>query len=97
MMAPGSGNERTRNLSRRAVFRWSAGLLALSAIPGQAARADDTHTNGDLSEQAREQIHELARRLGSPDATVLPEGTVVIDGWYLPGDYVKRIGEISGT
>jgi hypothetical protein len=91
------GDDRVRNPSRRAVLQWTAGLMVVGALPIQASSAQAAQEDEYLPEAAREEIDELARRLGSAEAVLLPEGTVIIDGWYLPAAYVQRIQHIAGS
>jgi hypothetical protein len=94
------GSEPTRQrVARRTVLRWalggSASLMALSPAVTGSVQASDGHTRADVSAEAREQITELARRIRAGEAMVLRDGTVIVDGWYLPAEYVRRIERLG--
>jgi len=94
------GSDPTRHrVARRTVLGWvlggSASVMALSPAVTSSVQASDGGTRADVSAEAREQISELARRIRAGEATVLRDGTVVVDGWYLPEEYVRRIKRIG--
>lgn len=88
-----------QRVARRTVLGWalggSASLMALSPAITGPVQASEGRPRVDASAEARQQISELARRIRAGEATVLRDGTVIVDGWYLPADYVRRIKRIG--
>lgn len=88
-----------QRVARRTVLRWvlggSASLMVVGPVVTGSAQASSGGLSAELSTEARGQVSELARRIRSGEATVLRDGTVIVEGWYLPSEYVRRIKQIG--
>ena len=86
-------------MSRRSLLRWgvggSAGLVAIGRWGSAAADDRGIGPQADLSEEERNQIEELARRIRAGEVRRLRGGTVVVDGWFLSREHVERIERIA--
>lgn len=96
-MIPNSKSPTSRHTRRsflQLIIASTAGVLSTGTHLQHTAYGATTD-EARSSDPALEEVLELNRRIETGRAVRLRDGTVVVDGWYLPANYVRMIQQVS--